>query len=46
MKIIMDLEKVKERIIEFLAVQKRIQKLKGPILMFSWPSWSWQNLFR
>ena len=26
------LEKVKERIIEFLAVQKRIQKLKGPIL--------------
>ena len=26
------LEKVKERIIEFLAVQKRIQKMKGPIL--------------
>ena len=26
------LEKVKERIIEFLAVQKRIEKLKGPIL--------------
>ena len=26
------LEKVKERIIEFLAVQKRMQKMKGPIL--------------
>ena len=26
------LEKVKERIIEFLAVQKRIKKMKGPIL--------------
>ena len=26
------LEKIKERIIEFLAVQKRIQKMKGPIL--------------
>ena len=26
------LEKVKERIIEFLAVQKRMEKIKGPIL--------------
>ena len=31
------LEKVKERIIEFLAVQKRIQKLKGPILCLVGP---------
>ena len=27
------LEKVKERIIEFLAVQKRMEKIKGPILL-------------
>ena len=31
------LNKVKERIIEFLAVQKRIQKLKGPILCLVGP---------
>ena len=31
------LEKVKERIIEFLAVQKRMEKLKGPILCFVGP---------
>jgi len=31
------LEKVKERIIEFLAVQKRIQKIKGPILCLVGP---------
>jgi ATP-dependent Lon protease len=31
------LEKVKDRIIEFLAVQKRIQKLKGPILCLVGP---------
>src|SRR6056300_128274 len=31
------LEKVKERIIEFLAVQKRIQKLKGPIFCLVGP---------
>ena len=37
MKIIMVLEKVKERIIEFLAVQKRIQKMKGPILCLVGP---------
>ena len=35
------LEKVKERIIEFLAVQKRMEKIKGPILMFSWTSRCW-----
>ena len=37
MKITMGLEKVKERIIEFLAVQKRIEKLKGPILCLVGP---------
>ncbi len=31
------LEKVKERIIEFLAVQKRIEKMKGPILCLVGP---------
>jgi ATP-dependent Lon protease len=31
------LEKVKERIIEYLAVQKRMNKLKGPILCFVGP---------
>jgi ATP-dependent Lon protease len=31
------LEKVKERILEFLAVQKRIQKMKGPILCLVGP---------
>ncbi len=31
------LEKVKERIIEFLAVQKRVRKLKGPILCLVGP---------
>ncbi len=31
------LQKVKERIIEFLAVQKRIQKMKGPILCLVGP---------
>ncbi len=31
------LEKVKERIIEFLAVQKRIQKMRGPILCLVGP---------
>ena len=31
------LEKVKERIIEYLAVQKRIDKIKGPILCLVGP---------
>jgi len=31
------LEKIKERIIEFLAVQKRMDKIKGPILCFVGP---------
>ena len=31
------LEKVKERIIEFLAVQKRMEKMKGPILCLVGP---------
>ena len=31
------LEKVKERIIEFLAVQKRMEKIKGPILCLIGP---------
>ena len=32
MKIIMVLEKPKERVLEYLAVQKLVKKLKGPIL--------------
>jgi len=31
------LEKIKERIVEFLAVQKRMDKIKGPILCFIGP---------
>ncbi len=39
------LEKVKERILEYLAVQKRMDKLKGPILCLVWPFGRGQNLF-
>ncbi len=35
------LEKVKERILEYLAVQKRMDKLKGPILCLVWPFRAW-----
>ena len=38
----MDFNKVKDRIIEYLAVQTRVKKPKGPIL-FSWPSWCWKT---
>ena len=31
------LEEVKERILEFLAVQKRVKKLKGPVLCLVGP---------
>ena len=40
------LEEVKERILEYLAVQKRVKKLKGPVLCLSWPSRSGKNFFR
>ena len=40
------LEKVKERIIEFLAVQKRMEKIKGPILCLVGPSWCRKNFIR
>ena len=36
-KIIMDLEKVKERVLEYLAVQKLTNSLKGPILCLAGP---------
>ena len=38
------LEKVKERIIEFLAVQKRMDKIKGPILCLVGPPGVHQNV--
>lgn len=41
------LEKVKERILEYLAVQKRMDKLKGPILCLvglrEWVKLPWAN---
>ena len=40
------LEKVKERILEYLAVQKRVGKSKRSYFMFSWTSWCWKNFFR
>ena len=39
------LEEVKERILEYLAVQKRVKKLKGPSALLGWTSWSWKDLF-
>ena len=38
------LEKVKERIIEFLAVQKKKLINLRVLYLFSWPSWSWKKL--
>jgi len=40
------LEKVKDRILEFLAVQSRIKKIKGPILCLVGPLRCRKNLFR
>ena len=40
------LEKVKERIVEYLAVQQRVDKLKGPILCLVGPSGRRQDLAR
>ena len=40
------LEKVKERIIEFLAVQKKNTKNEGTNIVFSRPPWSRKNIFR
>ena len=40
------LEKVKERIIEYLAIQKRVKKSTGFYSLFSWPSRSGKNFFR
>ena len=40
------LEKVKERIIEFLAVQKRMDKIKRSNFMSCWSTWCWKNFFR
>ena len=40
------LEKVKERIIEFFSSTKKNSENERPYLMFSWPSWSWKNIFR
>ena len=38
------LEKVKERVLEYLAVQKLTKSLKGPILCLSRTSWRWENI--
>ena len=42
----MDLDKVKDRILEYLAVQKRMNKIKRSYIMFSRSTWSRQNIFR
>ena len=39
------LDKVKERILEYLAVQKRVGKIKGCYFMFSWTTWCRKNFF-
>ena len=40
------LEKVKERILEYLAVQQRLKKIKGPILCLVGASRCWKNIIR
>ena len=35
------LEKVKERIIEYIAVQKKNKEIKGTYIMPCWPTWGW-----
>ena len=40
------LEKVKERILEYLAVQQRVKRLKGPILCLVGPTGRWQDFTR
>ena len=40
------LDKVKERIIEHLAVLKLKKNMKAPISLFIWTSGSWKNIFR
>ena len=37
-------EKVKERVLEYLAVQKLTNSLKGPILCLSRSSGCWENI--
>ena len=38
------LEKVKERVLEYLAVTKRVNKIRGPILCLVGSAWSWKNI--
>ena len=40
------LEKVKERILEYLAVQNRMRKVKGPDPLPRWPPRCGQNILR
>jgi ATP-dependent Lon protease len=40
------LEKVKERILEYLAVQQRVKQLKGPYFMPRWTSRCRENIIR
>ena len=41
-----DLEKVKERILEYLAVRMLKTEMKGPIFCFVGPPWCWKNIAR